>query len=89
MDAKERFATIVGIARGLTQGVQTVAPGLSPTRMAREVGTELKRQLIQGSAELAQALYTGHAFVPYGAGQQLNTQQQQHMQQMARGGRSM
>ncbi len=34
-----------------------------------DVGTELKRMGVQGQMELANVLYNGSAFVPYGPGQ--------------------
>lgn len=35
-----------------------------------EIGQELGRMGVQGQAELASALFTGNAYVPYGQGQQ-------------------
>ena len=35
----------------------------------KEMGSELHRLSVQGSMELASALFNGHAFVPYGPGQ--------------------
>ncbi|VTR93080.1 unnamed protein product [Gemmata massiliana] len=35
-----------------------------------EVGAEFKRLGVQGAAEIANVLFTGSGFVPYGAGQQ-------------------
>ena len=34
-----------------------------------EIGQELGRMGVQGQAELASALFTGNAYVPYGQGQ--------------------
>jgi hypothetical protein len=34
-----------------------------------EIGQELARMGVQGQAELASALFTGNAYVPYGQGQ--------------------
>ena len=45
----------------------TVAPGLK--NFFPEVGVELKRLRTQGAMELAQALFNGSAFTPYGPGQ--------------------
>jgi hypothetical protein len=39
---------------------------LHPRTIAKEVDAGVVRLASQGSAELAQALYTGQAFVPYG-----------------------
>ena len=38
-------------------------------RIKQESGAELSRLGTQGSAELAGALFNGHAYVPYGPGQ--------------------
>ena len=38
-------------------------------RVVEEVGQELGRLGVQGSAELGSALFNGHAYVPYGQGQ--------------------
>ena len=37
-----------------------------------EVGQELGRLGVQGSAEISSALFTGQAYVPYGQGQNLS-----------------
>lgn len=44
----------------LFEGLSNIGP---------EVGAELKRLGTQGSMELANALFNGSAFVPYGPGQ--------------------
>jgi hypothetical protein len=36
---------------------------------AKEIYAEFKRLGVQGAAELAQALFTGQGYVPYGRGQ--------------------
>jgi len=65
--------------------VQTVAPGLSPTRMVREVGAELSRLGTHGRAELAQALFFPEQRLrPLRAGAGHAAADAQHMQQ-ARG----
>ena len=38
-------------------------------RAVSEIGQELGRLGVQGSAELGSALFTGNAYVPYGQGQ--------------------
>jgi len=87
---REQLNAILGVARGIAGGVQMVAPGLSPTRMVREIRAEVNRMAVHGRAELAQALFSqSNAYVPYGQGQQLSTQQMQHALQQSRGGRSM
>jgi hypothetical protein len=84
--AAEAFNTMLTVAHGITKGVLIVAPGINPARAGREIGAEVNRLATHGRAELAQALFSqSNAYVPYGAGQQLTTQQQQHMRQQARG----
>jgi hypothetical protein len=39
------------------------------SRGVSEIGQELGRLGVQGSAELGSALFNGHAYVPYGQGQ--------------------
>ena len=41
-------------------------------RVFEEVGTEARRLTVQGSAELASALFSGQGYVPYGSGQSLD-----------------
>ena len=43
---------------------------------ASEIGQEMNRQGVQGKAELAHALFSGTAYVPYGRGQQVHLQEQ-------------
>lgn len=62
-----------------------------------EVGAELKRLGTQGQMELANALFNGNAFVPYGPGQYTPTpemekfghEQQIETPQLERGGMEM
>lgn len=49
------------------EGIQAVAPGLKD--FGQETGAELSRLGTQGAMELSSALFSGHAFVPYGPGQ--------------------
>jgi hypothetical protein len=50
----------------------------------QEIGAEMRRLGMQGSAELANVLFNGQGYVPYGAGQQApdrdgaQEEQQQH-----------
>jgi hypothetical protein len=58
----------------------------------KEMGSELGRLGVQGSMELASALFNGHAFVPYGPGQWKGPQRegaQQEEKQQERGGLEM
>lgn len=52
---------------GMADMARVIAPGLSD--LLPEVSAELGRMGIQGAAELPSALFTGNAYVPYGAGQ--------------------
>ena len=50
------------------------------SRPVQEIGAEMKRLGVQGSMEIANALYSGQAFTPYGPGaytQKPNQAQQQ------------
>lgn len=47
----------------------------------REIGAELHRLGVQGSMELASALFNGHAFVPYGPGQWKDAEREGSQQQ--------
>jgi hypothetical protein len=47
--------------------VKEAAPGLE--NLVREVKAEMGRLGTQGAMELASALFQGHAFVPFGPGQ--------------------
>jgi hypothetical protein len=58
----------------LKDALHTVAPGLN--NVVSEVGAEMKRLGVQGQMELASALFSGNAFVPYGPGQYTPTPEQ-------------
>ncbi len=51
----------------MKETVNTIAPGLK--NFGPEVGAELSRLGTQGAMEMAQALFNGAAFTPYGPGQ--------------------
>ncbi|MGO9597030.1 MAG: hypothetical protein ACLP7Q_03320 [Isosphaeraceae bacterium] len=51
----------------MKEALNTVAPGLK--NMGPEVSAELSRLGTQGAMEMAQALFNGAAFTPYGPGQ--------------------
>ena len=51
----------------MKETIDTVAPGLK--NMGPEVSAELSRLGTQGAMEMAQALFNGAAFTPYGPGQ--------------------
>ena len=81
----------------MKEAISAIAPGLE--NIGPEVGAELSRLGTQGQMEIANALFNGSAFVPYGPGQytpmpELNqgVQEQgveQPEQQQERGGREM
>jgi hypothetical protein len=72
---------------------------------SQEIGVEMKRLGVQGTMELASALFNGSAFVPYGPGQytpkqehdvgieghekEIQKEAPEQEQQMQRDGRSM
>jgi hypothetical protein len=51
----------------MKETLNTLAPGLK--NIGPEVGAELSRLGTQGAMEMAQALFNGAAFTPYGPGQ--------------------
>jgi len=59
----------MGVFEAVKDGVQAVAPGLSMDKILHDVGSEMKRLVVQGQMELASTLFTGQSFVPYGPGQ--------------------
>lgn len=65
-----------GLLDAVKDAVQAIAPGLSLNKMLSDVGSELERLGVQGQMELASALWTGNAFVPYGPGQYTPTPEQ-------------
>jgi hypothetical protein len=55
-------------AKKLFEGLKAMAPGLKD--VVHETGAEMKRLGVQGSAELAAALFSGaNSYVPDGRGQ--------------------
>lgn len=83
----------------MKEAITAIAPGLENIRP--EVGAELSRLGTQGAMEMAQALFNGAAFTPYGPGQYTPTpevdkgsqehevQKTQPHQEQERGGREM
>jgi hypothetical protein len=60
----------MGAWDALKEALQTIAPGLNGEKFVKEVGQELHRLGVQGTAELAAALFSeSNIFVPYGRGQ--------------------
>ena len=55
----------------MSEALNAVAPGLK--NLGPEIGAELSRLGTQGSLEMAQALFNGAAFTPYGPGQYKQT----------------
>lgn len=58
-----------GAMQTAMEGIRAVAPGLSLSSILSDVGSELGRLGVQGSAELASALFSSNSYVPYGRGQ--------------------
>ncbi len=82
----------------MKEAITAIAPGLE--KIGPEVGAELSRLGTQGAMEMAQALFNGAAFTPYGPGQYTPTPelnqgvleqvvQETEQQQLDRGGREM
>jgi hypothetical protein len=58
-----------GIVEAIKDSVQAVAPGLTFSNIISDIGAELGRLGVQGQMEMASAIFSGSAFVPYGPGQ--------------------
>ena len=81
----------------MKEAITAIAPGLE--NVGPQVGAELSRLGTQGAMEMAQALFNGAAFTPYGPGQYTPTpemdtgSQEQEVQriepQQEHGGREM
>jgi hypothetical protein len=58
------------ILKNVGETIQTVAPGLSLSKIVSDVGAEAQRKVELGSSEIANGLFNGHhGFVLYGPGQ--------------------
>ena len=79
----------------MKETIDTLAPGLK--NIGPEVGAELSRLGTQGAMEMAQALFNGAAFTPYGPGQYTPTPEMEkggqeaepQQQEREQGGREM
>ena len=85
----------------MKDAMSAIAPGLE--NIGPEIGAELSRLGTQGAMEMAQALFNGAAFTPYGPGQytptpeldqgnheqEVQSMQSQQEQVQERGGREM
>lgn len=92
MAAREFFEVMAETLNALAPGLKNAGP---------EVSAELSRLGTQGAMEMAQALFNGAAFTPYGPGQYTPTpelnqggqeqgvEQPEPQQQLERGGREM
>jgi hypothetical protein len=86
-----------GFFEVMKEAITSIAPGLE--NIGPQVSAELSRLGTQGAMEMAQALFNGAAFTPYGPGQYTPTpemdkgSQEQEVQriepQQERGGREM
>lgn len=82
-------------ARDFFEVMKALAPGLK--NFGPEISAELSRLGTQGSMEMAQALFNGAPFTPYGPGQYTPTpelpkesrQAEPPQQELDRGGREM
>jgi hypothetical protein len=65
--SKEKFAELLNPEQpqGVVETIQSVAPGLSLSKILGDIGTELTHLGAQGSHELAAALFNGSPFVMY------------------------
>jgi hypothetical protein len=61
----------MGPREAVTEAIKAVAPGLSLGKILGDMGAEMHRMGVQGSAELASILFSpgNTAYVPYGRGQ--------------------
>ena len=55
----------------------------------QEIGAEMRRLGVQGSAEIANVLFNGTGYVPYGAGQQATDRDGAYQEQEQQRGMSM
>ncbi len=88
-----------GFFEVMKEAITAIAPGLE--NIGPQVSAELSRLGTQGAMEMAQALFNGAAFTPYGPGQYTPTpeldkggqepevQKTQPQQEQERGGREM
>ena len=73
--SKAAFAQMMGgepkgAMQAAMEGIKAVAPGLSLSNILSDIGSELGRLGVQGSAEVAGFLFGGNSsYVPYGRGQ--------------------
>lgn len=83
-------------ARDFFEVMKALAPGLK--NIGPEVSSEMSRLGTQGAMEMAQALFNGAAFTPYGPGQYTPTPEltkgsqemsPPHQQELDRGGREI
>ena len=62
-------------SKGVMEAIQTIAPGLSLSKILSDIGKEMIHLGEQGSHEVAAALFTGSAFVMYPHGEKEDPQQ--------------
>ncbi len=67
-----------GAIEAIKEAVQTVAPGLSLSKMFNEIGSELSQLASHGRTEMAAALFNGSPFVMYMKGQETTEQSPDH-----------
>lgn len=63
----------MGFIEAAKEGIREVRdgffPGLNLADIVKDIGAEMKRMGVQGQMEVANALFNGSSFVPYGPGQ--------------------
>jgi hypothetical protein len=74
--SKELAERLFGTVKASHTLTQSLAPGLNLEAMVSQIGGRLKQAGVQGTMELASALFSGHGFVPYGPGQDARMAQQ-------------
>jgi len=66
MSSKDFFEQLkAGQEPSLVESIQTIAPGLSLSKILGDIGEELTQQAAAGAHEMASALFRGDAFVMY------------------------
>jgi hypothetical protein len=90
----EALAAVLAGVKAAAQTVKAVAPGLSPSKIANDIGKEVKGMVAHGAHEMAAALFNNSAFVMYPRGgkedpkpEVQKPEVQKEGQQQERGGR--
>jgi hypothetical protein len=99
MEKDNSMGFLEAAKEGVKEFVTGMYPGANLKDALSDMWAETKRLGVQGQAELAQALFSDGAYVPYGRGQGATQQQsaevkqeqakEEPQQEQSRGGRSM